>query len=166
VSDVRVLGNQAGGTAGGRAMHEYYRHSVSTAAVTILDDGRVLAVERRDNGAWQIPGGILEAGEAIEAGLRREVAEETGLFVEPELLTGVYKHLGMGVVALVFRCRLVSGRPTTSEESSAVEWLAPTEVDLRMTPVFAKRVHDALAGPWPHVRNHDGEQFRAPDRVD
>ena len=137
-------------------MADTYRHSVSVAGVTVRDDGRILVIKRRDNGQWQAPGGILEAHEHIEAGLRREVQEETGVDVEPEQLTGVYKHMKLGVVALVFRCRAVGGVPKESAESVAVEWLTPTEVEEQMTEAFAVRVRDALEGPWPHVRAHDG----------
>jgi 8-oxo-dGTP diphosphatase len=83
-------------------MSQDNRHSVSVAAVVTNDDGRVLVVQRRDNGEWQIPGGVLELDESIHAGLQREVEEETGLIVEPERLTGIYKNLRLGVVALVF----------------------------------------------------------------
>lgn len=137
-------------------MTDTYRHSVSVAGVTVRDDGRILVIQRRDNGQWQAPGGILEADEQIPAGLRREVREETGVDVEPEQLTGVYKHMKLGVVALVFRCRPVSGDATETPESAAVAWLTPTEVAEQMTEAFAIRVRDALNGPWPHVRAHDG----------
>jgi 8-oxo-dGTP diphosphatase len=40
-------------------MSELPRHSVSVAAVITDDDGRVLVVQRRDNGKWQLPGGYL-----------------------------------------------------------------------------------------------------------
>jgi 8-oxo-dGTP diphosphatase len=56
-------------------------HSVSVAAVVLDGHGRALAVRRRDNGHWEPPGGVLELGEAIHDGLRREVEEETGLLV-------------------------------------------------------------------------------------
>ena len=36
---------------------------------------------------------MLELGESIDDGLRREVREETGLDVEPVTLTGVYKNM-------------------------------------------------------------------------
>jgi 8-oxo-dGTP pyrophosphatase MutT (NUDIX family) len=47
----------------------------------------VLLIKRRDNGQRQIPGGVLELGESIHAGLIREVHEETGLLVEPGVKT-------------------------------------------------------------------------------
>ena len=66
-------------------------HSVSVAGVVIDEDGRVLVIERRDNGHWESPGGILELGETFEEGVRREVLEETGVQVSVGALTGVYK---------------------------------------------------------------------------
>lgn len=133
-----------------------YRHSVSVAAVVVREDGRVLAIRRADNGAWQIPGGVLEPDETIEAGLTREVREETGLDVKVLGLTGIYKHMSLGVVALVFRCAPDSGQETLSEETAEIGWLSPAEVSERMAPVFAVRVHDALAGGLPQIRAHDG----------
>lgn len=90
-------------------MSELPKHSVSVSAVVIDDDGQVLVAQRRDNGKWQLPGGVLELDESIYQGVRREVLEETGVLVEPERLTGVYKNLTLGVVALVFRARVVQG---------------------------------------------------------
>jgi 8-oxo-dGTP diphosphatase len=48
------------------------KHSVSVAAVITDPDGRALGVQRRDNGKWEIPGGILELDESIYAGLDDE----------------------------------------------------------------------------------------------
>jgi 8-oxo-dGTP pyrophosphatase MutT (NUDIX family) len=140
-------------------MAEHYRHSVSVAGVTVDDAGRVLMIKRRDNGEWQAPGGILEATEQIEEGLRREVFEETGVEIEAEHLTGVYKHMGLGVVALVFRCRAVGGVAGPTDESVAAEWRMPEEITGEMSEAFAIRVQDALSGPWPHVRAHDGRNL-------
>ena len=84
-------------------------HSVSVAGVVIDENGRTLVIQRRDNGRWEPPGGILERDESVIEGLLREVREETGLIVEPRALTGVYKNMRLGVVALVFRCRPAGG---------------------------------------------------------
>jgi 8-oxo-dGTP pyrophosphatase MutT (NUDIX family) len=133
------------------------RHSVSVAAVITNDDGQVLVTQRRDNGNWEFPGGILELDESIHDGLRREVEEETGLKVEPTRLTGIYKNMKVGVVALVFRATVVDGLPGPTEESAAVAWWTRDEVAARMAPVQAVRILDALDDlPTPAVRQHDG----------
>ncbi len=43
-------------------------HSVSVAGAVIREDGRVLAIQRTDNGHWEPPGGVLELDEDIESG--------------------------------------------------------------------------------------------------
>jgi 8-oxo-dGTP diphosphatase len=132
------------------------RHSVSVAAAIIDRAGRLLAVRRSDNGHWEPPGGVLELDETIHAGLRREVREETGLEVEPEALTGVYKNMRHGIIALVFRCRIIGGDPRATTEVQEAAWLTPDEVRERMDEAYATRLLDALnAGPAA-IRAHDG----------
>ena len=141
-------------------MTQFPRHSVSVAAVVTDGTGRVLVIRRRDNGEWQIPGGILELDETPQDGVRREVLEETGVEIEPERLTGIYKTVTAGIVALVFRARLVAGTPAETEESAAVDWWTADQVTAGMTEVFAVRTLDALrADPTPAVRSHDGRRF-------
>jgi ADP-ribose pyrophosphatase YjhB (NUDIX family) len=133
------------------------RHSVSVAGVITDDDGRALLIRRRDTLHWEPPGGVLELDESIEAGLRREVCEETGLRVEPVSLTGVYKNMARGIVALVFRCRVISGQLILNDEVSAFQWASPEEVKIMADEAFAVRVLDALTDqPAPPVRHHDG----------
>jgi 8-oxo-dGTP diphosphatase len=136
------------------------RHSVSVAAAIVGDDGTVMAIQRRDNKHWEPPGGILELSEGPIDGLRREVHEETGLHIEPETLTGVYKNMPQGIIALVFRCRVTGGAPHTTNESNQVAWLTRDEVTDRMSEAFAIRITDALdfAGT-PAIRTHDGQQI-------
>ncbi len=133
------------------------RHSVSVAGVITDDDGRALLIRRRDTLHWEPPGGVLELDEAIEAGLQREVREETGLKVAPVALTGVYKNMARGIVALVFRCKVISGHLTLNDEVSGFQWATPEEVKAMADEAFAIRVLDALNGqPSPAVRQHDG----------
>ncbi|MCW7942107.1 NUDIX hydrolase [Streptomyces hygroscopicus] len=135
------------------------RHSVSVAGITVRKDGRGLAIRRADNGSWEPPGGVLELDEEPQDGVVREVFEETGIKVDVLQLTGVYKNMKLGIVALVFRCRPVAGTERTSSESDAVEWLTPDEVRNRMSEVFAVRVLDALEGTGPQVRSHNGRRL-------
>ncbi|WP_371519281.1 NUDIX hydrolase [Kitasatospora sp. NBC_01300] len=135
-------------------------HSVSVAGVVVREDGRVLAIRRADNGAWEPPGGVLEVAESVEDGVRREVYEETGIKVRVERLTGVYKNMNRGIVALVFRCSPENQIARLSDESIEVAWLAPAEVSARMAEVYAVRVLDALRGDAaPSVRTHDGRHL-------
>ncbi|WP_024761263.1 NUDIX hydrolase [Streptomyces exfoliatus] len=134
-------------------------HSVSVAGAVVRDDGRLLAIRRADNGTWELPGGVLELKEAPEAGVAREVLEETGIHVEVDELTGVYKNTTRGIVALVFRCKPSGGTERTSDESTAVDWLTPAEIEDRMSEVYAIRLLDAVDGNGPHVRSHDGRHL-------
>lgn len=136
------------------------RHSVSVAAAIVDEHDRVLVIQRRDNGKWQPPGGVLELDESITAGLAREVREETGLEIQAERLTGVYKNMNLGVVALVFRAIRVSGTETLGDETAAIDWWDAETISSRSDPAFAVRLLDALSdGAAPAVRAHDGMQL-------
>lgn len=131
------------------------KHSVSVAGIIVREDGRVLVIRRDDNGHWEAPGGVLELDESFEAGVRREVLEETGLVVEVERLTGVYKNLTQGIVALVYRCRPVGGAPHATEEAREIRWMTTEEVQSAMVQAFGIRVLDAFEEA-PQSRAHDG----------
>lgn len=138
-------------------MNDSPKHSVSVAGIVVDTDERVLAIKRRDNGRWEMPGGVLELGEGIEAGVRREVLEETGITVEVERLTGVYKNLPRAIVAMVFRCHPGPETAHPTDEAAEVRWMTRNEVEHEMAPAFAIRVLDALTLPTaPPIRSHDG----------
>jgi 8-oxo-dGTP diphosphatase len=135
-------------------------HSVSVAGVVIDDRGRALLTQRRDSGQWEAPGGILERDEDVMTGLLREIVEETGLTVEPVVLTGVYKNMRQGVLALVFRCRRVRGDLAETEEVCAFRWVTDEEVRALATEAFAVRVLDAMHyKTMPAIRQHDGTRL-------
>ena len=130
-------------------------HFVSAAGI-VYKDGKILLI-RSERRGWEYPGGIVEQGEAVLEGLRREILEESGIVAEPEALTGVYQNLerknGYGpldgmelppTVNLVFRCRYVRGRETTSEESLEVGWFTPEEaLQMIKHPYMKKAFEDA-----------------------
>ena len=140
-------------------MTETHRYSVSVAAAVMREDGRLLAIQRRDNGRWEPPGGVLEPGETANAGVIREVEEETGLVVEPVRLSGVYQNMERDILALVFLARHVSGEPRASDESVQVDWLTPTEVESMMTQAYAVRLLDAVSDDAVFVRAHNGRDI-------
>lgn len=131
------------------------KHSVSVAGVVVGDDGRILVVRRRDNQHWEPPGGVLELAETFDQGVRREVFEETGIKVQVECLTGVYKNMPRGIVALVFRCSPVGGHLTTTDETTSVRWFSIEQIRQHMDSAYVVRVTDAF-GPGVPARIHDG----------
>lgn len=74
------------------AMRLVFRHPLlGTSIIPVLPDGRIVLIQRRDNGKWGLPGGMVEWGEDIRSTVERELAEETGLeFVSMGRLVGVY----------------------------------------------------------------------------
>ena len=69
-----------------------FRHPITgTSIIPVLPDGRIVLVQRRDNGQWSLPGGIVNWGEDISTSAKRELEEETGLdLIKVRRLIGVY----------------------------------------------------------------------------
>jgi hypothetical protein len=68
-------------------------------------------------------GGILELDGTFEESVRREVHEETGVWVKVDRLTGVYKNMTHGIVTLVSSARrklASSPQPTNSAKSGGL----------------------------------------------
>jgi ADP-ribose pyrophosphatase YjhB (NUDIX family) len=125
---------------------------VSTAAVilgegvakrsgTAAINGRVLMVQRADDGEWDFPGGYLDLGENAAHAVQREVREELGLEIEPEGILGIHSptylwpyplEARVQRVATVFRAKITGGKlKDKSEEVSGSAWLAPEEILLQ-----------------------------------
>ena len=89
---------------------------VGVAAAVFDATGHVLLVQRGQpprQGQWGLPGGLLELGERLETGVRREVREECGIDVSvgPLVLVNEFHdpRTGFHQVDLFFRCRMDGG---------------------------------------------------------
>ena len=72
------------------------RPFVGVGAVVLTEDGRVVLVKRGHEplaGQWSLPGGMLELGETLEAGVAREILEETGLIVDVGPLVELFDRI-------------------------------------------------------------------------
>jgi mutator protein MutT len=98
----------------------------------VLRGGRVLAARRTAPpaaaGRWELPGGKVEPGEAPEAAVVREVAEELGCTVEVTGWLAGATAIGETHVLRVALARLVSDEPEPREHDR-VRWLGPDELD-------------------------------------
>lgn len=116
-------------------------NSLVPAATVYVEDerGRVLMIQRTDNGLWSLPGGAMEIGESIAQCAERETFEETGYDVNVTGLVGVYSNPRVVIAyddgevrqqfAILLRAELRSGTSQTSAESIAVEWLSSEQID-------------------------------------
>ena len=101
-------------------------------------DGRVLLVRRAKpplEGRWSIPGGTVELGETLEHALVREMAEETGLEVEPLEVLTVFDRIEREGAEVAFHhvivdylCRRVSGEARAASDALEVAWATADEL--------------------------------------
>ena len=130
----------------------------------IIQDGKVVLVKRRFEplaGQWSLPGGRLELGETLEAGLAREMLEETGLEVEVGPVVDVFDRILLDperkvryhYVLIDYLCRPIGGALTHGSDVAAAEFVDPGELDrYRLTPkatsVIEKAVGIARTHQW------------------
>jgi NADH pyrophosphatase NudC (nudix superfamily) len=98
------------------------------AAIVQVGDKVLLA----RNAAWQhrmfaLITGFMEAGETPEEGIRREIAEETGLTVTALKLIGVHDFQRMNQVIITYHA-LAEGQIVLSPELAEYKLLAPEQV--------------------------------------
>lgn len=65
--------------------------------VILNQDNKVLLVQEKkpvSYGKLNLPGGHLEIGEKVVAGVKREVKEEVNIEVQPKYLVGIYTGVG------------------------------------------------------------------------
>lgn len=56
-----------------------------------FNDVELLAIQRKDNGLWAIPGGMVDPGEEVSRTLGRELTEETGVALDMEKGRLIYR---------------------------------------------------------------------------
>ena len=127
------------------------------AKAVIVKDGKALVITRSSkemqNGEFDyievvdLPGGIIEPGEKVEEGLRREVMEEVGLEVNVIKPIMVADHFGSGlhIVGILFLCLYKSGEIRLGPEHDEYYWVDVDELrNMDSSSWAVKRVELAL----------------------
>jgi 8-oxo-dGTP diphosphatase len=124
---------------------DYPEQPLIGVGAVIVSGGRALLVRRASEplrGEWSVPGGLLELGERLRDGVRREALEETGLEVEAGEVLDVFDSIftdPLGrtqyhYVLIDYLCRPVSGEAHAASDVSDVRW-----VGLEALPAMALR---------------------------
>ena len=119
-------------------------------------DGELLLLKRRDDdeefpGLWDTPGGRLHAGESALDGLKREVAEETGLALTSArpLSTWTFDTPVETVLGISFLARDPNGTVRLSDEHVTFEWAAPERIgDLPTAENLKKEIAWLVSKGW------------------
>ncbi len=128
--------------------HKALPHYDVVAAVTLGNDRNILVAQRRPQdmlgGLWEFPGGKRQAGETLEAALRREMQEEMGITVEvgAQITTIRHAYTHFRITLYAFECSLIEGEPRCIE-CADFKWA--TLEDLHALPMAVTDRHIAQA---------------------
>jgi len=116
---------------------------IGVKVVVKSSDGKVLVVKPTYKPTWQLPGGVVEAGENPKAAAKRELQEETSI---------VCSEIELKLVDLVFRADqdvlllLYELLPTQDSEQNIIvqaaelemyEWIAPQDAPARLPEYYS-----------------------------
>ena len=118
---------------------EYPDRPIVGVGGVVVQNGRVVLVRRAKAprmGEWSIPGGMLELGETLRAGVAREIEEETGLQVKSEVVLDVFDSIVTDpagktqyhYVLVDYLCSVMGGELRAASDVSDVRWATLEEV--------------------------------------
>jgi 8-oxo-dGTP diphosphatase len=131
------------------------RPIVGVGAVIVMDE-KIVLIKRRFEplaGQWSLPGGSLEVGETLEAGVAREMLEETGLHVDVGPVVDVFDRILLDgdhkvryhFVLIDYLCTPRGGQLRAASDVADVALVAPDDLGpYRLTPKADAVIRKAL----------------------
>lgn len=128
---------------------------VAVGAVIVRDDNVVLIRRGQPplQGAWSLPGGVVELGETLIEALVREVQEETGLTVTVGPVVAVLDRIDrmhddrveFHYVIIDYLCTASGGTLVSRSDAAEARWAhRATLADYELTPEANRVFHKAL----------------------
>ena len=135
---------------------EYPERPLVGVGGVVIRDERTLLIRRGSaplEGEWSIPGGMLELGETILEGVRRELLEETAIEVRVLDLIEVFERvtrdevgkLKYHFVILDYLCEAVRGEAQAGSDVTDVAWARESELSkYSLTPTATRVIQKAF----------------------
>ncbi len=143
---------------------EYPDRPVVGVGGVLIENGRTLLIKRGTEpllGQWSIPGGTLKLGESLQAGVAREMLEETGLAVRVLDMIETFDRIFMepsGIpvegkprpkyhyVIVDYLCERLSGTPQAGSDVTDVVFAREDELEIfHLTPTAMRVLRRAFA---------------------
>src|SRR6266542_2070251 len=123
------------------------KYTVGVTGIVFDDAGRVMLLRHtfRRRYPWGLASGWVKRGEALDAALHREIAEETSLRVHVERLFRVRTDKFHRMVEVVYVCRYVEGTFRPSSEVTELRWCAPDALPAGVHPHHHPLLMEAVA---------------------
>ncbi|MGR2805336.1 NUDIX domain-containing protein [Vibrio harveyi] len=130
-------------------------------AAVILNESNQLLLQKKSDGSWSLPAGMIEPGESPSQAVIREVREETGLAVEVERVLGVFGGEGFGFAypngdqveytVIMFKCQQTGQfAEDLDEETSELAWFSKSDMPTLALPyplecLFAENIEPLVS---------------------
>jgi 8-oxo-dGTP diphosphatase len=135
---------------------EYPERPIVGVGGVVIHNERALLIRRGSaplEGEWSIPGGMLEVGETILDGVKRELLEETAIEVKVLDLIEVFERvtrdeagqLKYHFVILDYLCEAVRGDAQAGSDVTDVAWARESELSgYSLTPTATRVIQKAF----------------------
>jgi ADP-ribose pyrophosphatase YjhB (NUDIX family) len=140
-----------------RSSRVYPSRPIVGVGGVIIKDGQVVLIKRKFEplaGQWSLPGGSLEVGETLEAGVAREMLEETGLVVDVGPVIDVFDRILLDAdqkvrfhfVLIDYLCIPRGGELRADSDVADAVFVDPDQLaPYKLTPKAAEVIRKAFA---------------------
>jgi 8-oxo-dGTP diphosphatase len=154
--DAESTSEEAAATETTRPSRVYPARPIVGVGAVIVMDEKIVLIKRRFEplaGQWSLPGGSLEVGETLEAGVAREMFEETGLHVDVGPVVDVFDRILLDgehkvryhFVLIDYLCTPRGGQLRAASDVADVALVAPDALGpYRLTPKADSVIRKAL----------------------
>ena len=140
---------------------------VGVAAVVLNREGEALLVKRGrppGTGHWGLPGGLLNLGERLVAGVRREIDEECGIEIAVGDVINTFEvierdeegRIEYHYIVIDFWATHLSGKATAQDDAAAVAWVTLDDLD---DYHLRAETHQVILEAFDAWQMHNGDEL-------